>query len=152
MRQNVKALIIIAFAISMFPGCISWHSGIKPIDPSSGIYILAPKVNSLQPTIKWEPFDLSKSNSVEDLRYQLIVLATGFSSGKVVYSKKDISGTSHTLESPLQPSTIYGWRVRPIYKKNGQEITGDWSGFNFIGVIPPYFGWAFRNPYFFDTP
>jgi hypothetical protein len=151
MRQNLNRIAIIVYAMSFFSGCISWHSGIEPIEPSSGTYILASKVNSIQPTLSWEPSALTKTDSVEDLRYQLIVLSTGMSY-KVIYTKKDILETSHTVETALQPDTRYGWRVRPIYKKNGQEIVGDWNGFNFIGIIPPYFGWVFGNPYFFATP
>lgn len=144
----IRAIIV---AMLFLPGCVAWHSGVRPIEPQGQMRFPGTTVDSLKPTLKWEPSDLEKSSEVEDLRYHLVIFKPegGFSLKTIiVYEKKDISGTSHTLETSLEPNTQYYWRIRPVYKKKGQEITGDWNGFSYISLIESAFG----RPYFFKTP
>ncbi|MBI3597781.1 MAG: hypothetical protein HY203_11590 [Nitrospirae bacterium] len=155
MKQKMRILITI-YAMLFLPGCVSWHSGVRPIEPPGRKPpATAPIVDSLKPTLTWEPSDLEKSTGVEGLLYQLVIFKPegGFSLKTIIaYEKKDISGTSHALETALEPNTRYYWRIRPIYKKDGQEITGDWNGFSYIYLTPFMSGWAFGSPYFFNTP
>lgn len=152
MKPTMKIRTII-IAMIFLPGCVVWHSGVRPIEPPVQTFLPGSTVNLLKPTLTWEPSDLEKSSEVEDLRYSLIVfrIPSFFSRQTVTdYENKDIRVTSHTLETSLEPNTQYYWRVRVIYKKKGQEIIEDWNGFNqfslFTGML------SSGNPYFFKTP
>jgi hypothetical protein len=154
-RMKVISNLIIAIgALMLSTGCVSWHSGIRPIEPPITKFPPAPVVSSLTPTLTWESSPLEKSGEVQDLRYHLIVFRIiGFPPKTIIdYDKKDISGTSYRLEKPLASKTRYNWRIRTMYKKkDGQEVVEDWNGFRVIAFIPPWIGWGF-NAYFFDTP
>jgi len=154
MKPKMKIWTIMV-AMLFLAGCVAWHSGVRPIEPEGRKPpATTPTVDSLKPTLSWEPSDLEKSKKVEYLRYQVVVfkLEEGFSLKTIIVYEKEISGTSHTLETALEPNTRYYWRIRPIYKKDGQEITGDWNGFSYIYLAPFMSGWAFGAPYFFSTP
>jgi hypothetical protein len=154
MRRKLRMPIIIVVMFSL-AGCVAWNIGVKPVDPPGKMVMPPPVVNSLNPTLTWEPSELEKSSEVEDLHYHLVVLKLEggfFSKMIIVYEKNDMRGITYTFETPLEPHTRYFWRIRPIYKQGGKEITGDWNGFSYIYLTPIVWGWAFGNPYFFETP
>lgn len=153
MRYAANMLLIFCIGV-FFSGCAVWHSGIQPVDPPGKKMIPAPTVTSNQPTLVWEPLKLKDQAAAGDLHYQLVVFHyEGFSlSPTIAYDKNGITETSHTLETPLKSDTQYYWRLRALYNKDGKQVATDWNGFNFVGIIPPYFGWETGKPYFFKTP
>jgi len=148
-----KVINVIFFAcVGIFlAGCVSWHSGIAPLYPPGEKIIPAPKVDSLTPTLKWEPIRLDKaSNKITNIRYDIVIYTTtGFPPKNIVaYKKDEISETSHMVATQLKPSTQYFWRIRAKYKQNGNEVTGKWNGFGFVALNT----YATNKPYFFKTP
>lgn len=142
--------LLTALALS---GCVAWGYGLTPVEPPARKILPSPTVESLQPTLTWEPADPEEGS---DVRYHLMVYRTeGFPSRAItVYTKGDIVGTSHTLEKSLTPDTRYYWRVGILRKKEQEEYV-DWNGYNSFGVIPYpiiFIGLRSGNAYSFDTP
>ena len=149
--KNILNVIFVVCVALLISGCAAWHSGIKPISPPGKKVIPAPMVDSLTPTLVWEPLEIKESaDKITDLRYDIIIYTNiGFPpQAKVAYQKEDITETSHVVTTPLQKGTRYYWRIREKYKRNGEEVTGQWNGFGFVAVNQ----YATNKPYFFDTP
>ena len=150
--MNKKTNIIFVVCIAIFlSSCVAWHSGVTPVYPPGKKTIPAPKVNSLTPTLKWESLNIKDSTGkVTGIRYEIIIYTiSGFhAEHKIAYQKDDIAETSHTVSTPLQPSTRYFWRIRAKYKQNGDKATGEWNGFSYVAPTQYEGG----KPYFFDTP
>ena len=92
-------------------------------------------LRSAQPTLAWELFLLDEGphgaiHTRADLHYELQI----FDAGRLVYSARDIPGTSHEVSTPLQNCRSLSWSVRPVYHVDGKTRTGDWmymqSGFD----------------------
>lgn len=142
--------LLTALALS---GCVAWGYGLTPVEPAARKILPSPTVESLQPTLTWEAADAEEG---PDVRYALVVYRTeGFPAKAItVYSRGNISGTSHTLEKPLMPDTHYYWRAGILRKKEQEEYV-DWNGYNSFGVIPfpiIFIGLRPGNAYSFDTP
>ena len=43
-----------------------------------------------------------------------------------VYQSRQLPGTQHTLDRPLEPCRTYRWSVRPAYSKDGVTRYGAW--------------------------
>lgn len=157
-------------------------SGLKPISPTQ-YYSVTDKalefaeVQSLQPTLSWEPFPgrhewpLSplqpepfvsvNPSRVSNVTYDLIIwnLDAG-NATDVIYERQGVPETCHTLEEPLAPSTQYYWSVRPRFELDGQTRVSAWS----LTTVPWYPGRSPRvkernhsripslNYYRFETP
>ena len=142
--------LIIALALS---GCVAWGQGIDPIEPAGRKIFPSPTTESLQPTLAWEAVDPEEK---PDARYHLIVYRLeGFPAREVtVYSRRDLTVTSHRLDRPLLPDTRYHWRVGVTYS-NGKETRTEWNGYRAFYFIPIPFVWFIgftSGTYSFDTP
>lgn len=142
--------LLTALALS---GCIAWGHGIAPVDPVGRKIFPSPTIESLQPTLTWEAAD---PEEMPDPRYHLVVYRLeGFPAHEViVYARRDITGTSHTLDQPLLPDTRYHWRVGVTYS-NGKETRTEWNGYRSFHFIPLPFIWFIgftSGTYSFDTP
>jgi len=80
------------------------------------------RIDSLQPTMSWEPFP--NSNATYDLK---IWRAGRLGPEMVVYSRTNLDQHTHTLETALEPSTLYYWSVRAHFSEQGRERITDWS-------------------------
>jgi len=84
------------------------------------------RTDSLQPTLRWEPFQGN------DVTYDLIIWrAIGIYKGgiqptELVYNRTGLSEASHTIEIPLQPDTLYLWTVRARYTSAGTTKMTGW--------------------------
>ncbi len=142
--------LLTALALS---GCIAWGHGLTPVDPAGRKIFPSPTIESLQPTLTWEAVDPEK---MPDAHYHLVVYRLeGFPAHEViVYSRRDLTGTSHQLDQPLLPNTRYHWRVGVTYS-NGSETRTEWNGYRAFHFIPLPFIWFIgftSGTYAFDTP
>lgn len=92
-------------------------------------------LRSAQPTLAWELFLLDEGPRGAALtrtgvRYELQI----FDEGRLIYSARDIPGTSHEVATPLENCRSLRWSVRPVYDVDNKTRTGDWmymqSGFD----------------------
>lgn len=88
--------VLVFFAMS---GCTR-YLGLKPVLPERGSVI-----DTLQPTFQWE------QQPEDGITYDLVVYAEGNDINPVYY-REGLTGTSHRIESVLEPETSYSWSVR----------------------------------------
>ena len=111
------------------------------------------KVDSLQPTLRWEPFPgthqaflgaeikpfiVMDHDSVSDVTYELrIWTIENRVPADLVYERQWLTEPFHQLEQPLKPDTKYYWSVRARFTVNGQPRVTEWS-LSQIPCPPPY--------------
>ena len=89
---------------------------------------LALTVDSLQPTLQWEPWKGKPYEELgQDVTYQLKVwgLRKGRSDsreGETVYEQEGLTDTSHQIKIALNPSTHYFWAVRAQYRDEDDQV------------------------------
>lgn len=151
MKILVNSILAVCIAC-LLSGCTSLGepSGIKPVSPPYwySLYTGVPEVDSLTPTLKWEPLETKNLEAnITDIRYDVYIFTDSgflFHEERIEYHKENIVETSLMVETPLQPGKRYFWRIRANFKQNGHEVTGDWnSRSDFRSGV---------SPYFFDTP
>jgi hypothetical protein len=108
------------------------------------------EVDSLQPTLRWEPFPRKKDleagiGNVSDVTYQLRISSDGW-----YYEKDNLIEPRHTVDAPLKPSTRYVWTVRACFTLDGEPRCTVW------GCVSAWEYWSFTHPninsYRFKTP
>lgn len=129
--------IVLVFVAGLFSlgGCMVHNYGpIEPINPKETGFITHTAVDSLQPTLQW-----SDKNGSTTTTYMLGVwkaIAVNNNAdlvpGEQVYLKDNIVGTSHTLEKPLAPRTIYFWSVKHRADANW-AISSTWYNMGSLG-------------------
>jgi hypothetical protein len=153
------ALLTVSFILT---ACDVPVSGFKPIYPQltiTGDITRAPDilewtvVDSLQPTLRWEPFPgthqananaqikpfvVVDQNSVRDVTYELrIWTVSNNAPAEVAYERAALMEPFHRLEQSLKPSTQYYWSVRARFSLNGQPRVTEWS-LSSIPCLPRY--------------
>jgi hypothetical protein len=104
--------------------------GLEPVSPSVQLGRFS-EVGSLQPELRWKPA------KAQGPTYDLIIWDSGLDPektlpregeqlGSVVYQREGLSETSHQVDMPLKPNTLYFWSVRT---REGSTV-GDWSIFD----------------------
>ena len=88
-----------------------------------GLETLDVRADSLSPTFTWKPF--AAPAGAAELSYELQVLRD--EDGAVVYARKGIAASPHTIERELAPGRTYRWRVRPWFLYTGERRAGPWS-------------------------
>ncbi|NWG39716.1 MAG: hypothetical protein HXY27_07105 [Hydrogenophilaceae bacterium] len=98
-----------------------------------------PVVESLQPTLAWEAFPRDEDkesdagptlSGINNIRYDLRVWEAATNSPpRLVYERRDLTATSHTLEQPLSPTSRYFWSVRARFNLSGKEHGTKWGYF-----------------------
>jgi hypothetical protein len=154
--QSMKRLTALALGLLMavtLSGCVAWGHGLDPVEPAGRKIFPSPTIESLQPTLTWETAD---PEEMPGARYHLVVYRLeGFPSHEVVvYARRDLTTTSHTLDQPLLPGTRYHWRIGVTYS-NGKETRTEWNGYRGFYFIPIPFIWFIgftSGSYSFDTP
>lgn len=152
MQRRVGPALCLLTALAL-AGCVAWGHGIDPIEPAGRKVFPSPTIESLQPTLTWEAADPEKKPGA---RYQLIVYRLeGFPAHEViVYSRRDLTTTSHRLDEPLLLNTRYHWRVGVTYS-NGKETRTEWNGYRAFYFLPIPYIWLIgftSGTYSFDTP
>lgn len=174
-------------ALLLVTGCLPVPiSGFQPIYPEAtqniffgpgfpvDIQLDWAKVDSLQPTFRWEPvpgraapegifstkkpFIAAAPERIRNVRYDLrIWRVVGIEPEDVVYERKGIEGTSHKIAEPFQPDTKYYWSVRARFDLDGKPRVSEWSmalvhgdhtrrTARRTGRIPPYGYYRFKTP------
>lgn len=96
--------------------------GLSPRIPAEFLILAQSRVDSLQPTMSWEPFP--GSNVTYDLK---IWRAGRLGPDTLVYSRTNLDQPTHKVETALEPSSLYYWSVRAHFSEQGRERITDWS-------------------------
>lgn len=117
--------------INIFRISVNWEAlitGVEPIFPSPTLHYEV--IDSLQPTMRWHK--LNRDNVTYDLCLWSTIGSenTQENQGEVVYHRENIENTQHTLETPLEPSTLYFYSVRARFSENGLDKVTDWSRYS----------------------
>ena len=102
-------------------------SGLKPIDPPA--VTGWPTVTSTQPTLRWAALPPhSKDGGISHVRYELRIWREDHGRPvALVYRRRDLEITTHTLEDALRPASNYYWTVRARFQLNGEGRVSPWS-------------------------
>jgi len=143
-------VILALTMIGMF-GCATARV-IIPIYPKLGNPKFPAVVDSLQPTLKWQPADGG------DVTYDLVIYeviktssareGTKKAVGREVYFRKGLAGTEHRLEEPLKPDSEYCWSVRV---RKGDTVS-KWATYDYDAFLGAVYMWARNKPFIFKTP
>lgn len=153
-RQTVGKLALPA-ALLVLAGCAveAPVSGFRPVNPeltysmnvtrAAGDILDWTKVDSLQPTFRWEPFPgthqaydgarivpfvVVEKESVRDVTYDFKIWTVARGAPReLAYEREGLTEPSHHLERPLQPDTKYYWSVRARFRLDGKPRTTEWS-------------------------
>ena len=127
------------------------YQGLKAISPEVAQEHLPSYntvVESLQPKLTWSP------SKEANATYDLAILSTnetflnGTTGDKVVYQREGLSSSSHKVEVPLTPNSIYIWKVR---ERNGNMLS-DWSKYSYFLFGGYFFSSIGDLSYSFKTP
>jgi len=132
MRRLIFVLTVGLFGLI----ACSANYGLIPISPVADRPDYPNLVDSLQPTLEWNPY------SGLDVTYDVIIYEGvrvkkpyAFSleekqlvSGKVVYYRQGLKEPQHTIEEPLKPNAEYRWEVRA---RTGDKIMSRTMACNF---------------------
>jgi hypothetical protein len=112
-------------------------AGLLPITPShqsSTKFKMFPlrslPETGLTPTMRWEAFP--GDNVTYDLRIWRVVYVDSIDKrvptrGEAVCDREGLAEPSYTLETALEPSTLYFWSVRAHFKADGKQQVTEWS-------------------------
>lgn len=84
----------------------------------------AGETRSLTPTLAWDFRLLGKNDATEGATISWDVEI--YDEQRPVYQARQLNGTQHTLDAPLEPCKTYRWSVRPTYSKDGVTRSGTW--------------------------
>jgi len=115
MRHRIFVLIVGVFGLV----ACSTNYGLIPISPVAVQPDYPNLVDSLQPTLEWNPYsgpdvtyDVIIYEGVRVKRPYALLGETQLVSGKVVYYRQGLKEPQHTIEEPLKPNAEYIWSVR----------------------------------------
>lgn len=143
MRINFLMLIVVSLILL---GCTSFHE-IKPIYPGVANPNRPKGVDSLQPTLRWEP------SPEPDVTYDLIIykgvkVRSIWSEGREVYYRQGLKEPEHKIEEPLKPDTVYYWSIRT---RRGEKVS-EWAGYDYF-IWSQFGSMRMNNNHFiFKTP
>jgi hypothetical protein len=137
--KNSKWALTIFLLICI--GCSTSNiRGLNPVYPEADSPNYPQRVDSLQPTFKWEPvkgeavtYDFIIYDVIKDeFPFFLGNVVKSRAVGKEIYYREGLSEPKHTIEKPLRPDTEYYWTVRFRSKK---EIS-NWTISNYKTIYP----------------
>ena len=96
------------------------------------------KVDSLQPTLLWEPVPRPEDHEadkegvlkrIRNVAYDLKILrALDNYPIELIYARQGLPEPSHSIEEPLEPSTKYFWTIRARFELDGHSRVIAWGG------------------------
>ncbi len=127
--------------------------GLRPEYPEA--YEKFVKVESLQPTLRWEPFPRPQDREsdkegwlkrIGNVTYDLKIWRADEENpveypGQLVYLRRGLPEPSHKIESSLKPSTKYFWTVRARFEIEGEPRVTEW-GVMVLALFDPYWSGA----------
>lgn len=142
-RQQARRLAALLWALLLIFGCKATpYVGLKPIYPPAKIRLFAlysqyAQVDSLQPSLQWEPFSPRADGSIrlennppsfKNITYELRIWAADSAMPiQLVYQRKDLESPLHKVEMLLEPDTRYLWSVRAHFTLGGKHRTIEWA-------------------------
>ena len=155
---------LLAILFIGFTSCVQYHRYpiVKPIAPVAKHGLRVERVDSLEPTLRWQ---LSKGSPAPDTTYDLVIYEArrardyyspvGWISKQLVYRRDGLKKTEHRVEISLLPATYYIWAIR---YHQGTKVS-EWSTYNYHSAwIAPGVGGAMgssdekNQPFVFSTP
>ena len=142
--------------------------GIRPVypPPKPGLFQM---VDSLQPTLRWEPFkyvakkgqETEVHSQIDNITYDMRIwrLQKGRTwywkqgerhgdPGVLVYSRENLPDSWHTIETPLDRSKVYFWSIRTKFTVDGHLRVTEWAEqLYMIGVHPKTRYFSFQTPF-----
>jgi hypothetical protein len=118
----VGVRLAVAAAAVLAAGCTS-YLGVRPLSPAYN-----QRVSDLQPTFTWE------ADPDPGVTYDLVVYAPTESGEqalmqkKQVYYREGLKGSSHRIETRLDPDKTYTWSIRA---RRGDEVS-EWTMQKFV--------------------
>lgn len=122
------------------------------------------KVDSLQPTLRWEPFPrpqdreasgLDLRNRVYTVTYDLKISrgAPDFAKSRsmeLIYERSGLTAPYHKLEQSLEPNRKYFWAIRARFELDGDPRRTEWGTTHYLGRklanIPNHYSYRFKTP------
>ena len=136
------AIILLGWMLLLSACTPRYVSGLRPIEPDPH----STRVDSLQPTLRWETFPPSdlqdpRLELARDITYEIRVYHHSDDLARTpVYSRSGILKPEHRLQEPLRPASEYLWTVRASFRLHGELRRTQWSGFSLkperLAVIP----------------
>jgi hypothetical protein len=142
---------ILAILLTSIMACVTPHI-IAPIYPKVGNPNFPTAVDSLQPTLRWQP--VAEPDASYDLIIHEIIKTSSFwegtkrSIGGEVYYRQGLKESKHKIEEPLKPDTEYCWSVRV---RRGEAVS-DWAEYDYDLFLGTAYVWANNAPFMFKTP
>jgi len=150
-------------------GTLAPAFGLAPIEPATrgtltGDQVIGDvfewtKINSLQPTLRWQSFprqaDVAAAPAemarVTDVTYELVIAREqALAPAEVAYRRDGLPRPEHRLETPLAPKTRYFWTVRARFKLDGATRVTGWGSTHYVArdsmTSPSRFSYRFRTP------
>lgn len=169
-RRGVRfyvARLAVLWLLTWVVGCTPVAiSGLRPEYPEARLEFA--KVDSLQPTLRWEVFPRSQDRGADregllgrigNVTYDVKIWRADVEGrieypAEVAYSRRGLQEPWHKIEEPLKPSTKYFWSIRARFELDGHPKVTQW------GVMEnPYSPGVARSPlvpnplhYRFKTP
>jgi hypothetical protein len=116
--------------------------------------IIWSKVNSLTPTLRWQPypgehqtikgaeitpFISSDLGKISDKQYDLKIWEVQEQMPSMLaYEAEGLSQPYHTVAKALKPNTQYLWSIRARFNINGQTRLSEWSLSQLPCLLPTY--------------
>ena len=124
--ENASRYLAAEVAAELFERIHARHV-LRPVETDNFPGDWVASLRSAQPTLAWELFllDVGPRGAAltrAELRWELQI----FDEGRLIYSARDIPGTSHEVATPLENCQSLRWSVRPVYVFDGKTRTGDW--------------------------
>jgi len=147
MRNGIVLLAVVA----VLAGCTSFHE-LKPLYPDVGNPNFPTRVDSLQPTFRWEAAKESGTSYdfiiYEGIRTESFMAGVKRAVGKEIYYRENLPQPEHRVEEPLQPDREYYWTVRT---RQGDRVSA-WARYDYTLFLGTAYMRAGNQPFIFKTP
>ena len=145
--EGVRYSLFVLIFLFVLTGCGTPKAGLQPEYPQfkKGMFALWGEfieVDSLQPTLRWQPFPRQQDRDTDEKRYLSRIEGVTYelrvwktitaSSGGLVYSRENLRLPYHKLEETLEASTKYLWSVRAHFVRDGRPHTIEWGMAGFL--------------------
>jgi hypothetical protein len=151
----MKNICYLLFLFLFLGSCAFYHYA-KPIYPDSGWPLRVKMVDSLEPTLSWEPefegpYDIVILEGYDVMEFSKdYAVMLGMTLGKCTkyYTAQNLAGKSHKITKKLKPNKVYYWVVKQHSDNNSFEWS-KYSYFAFYGI-----GWVYYPNllFMFGTP
>jgi hypothetical protein len=140
MEVAMKKICFLLLTSFLLNSC-AFYQHAKPIKPKVGWPRFLESVDSMHPTLSWEPYF---EGPYDIIVYELIEVDDN---GRVFYSADNLVGTSHKIQRELKPDMYYRWAV-----KKHSDTNEAWSRYNYFVFLGFGFSYFYDVLFGFKTP